>query len=46
MSKGIDRMIAYRTMRAVEGEQKPPRTRWQRWQAWVNRWADRLTGVR
>lgn len=43
----IDRVIAYRTMRAVEegrlarpGE-KP--TRWQRWQAFVYRISDKLT---
>lgn len=44
----IDRMMAYRTMRAVEkqSEQPPPKTRWQRWQAFVFRIADRVNGVR
>lgn len=54
MSKGIDRTIAYRTMRAVELQRHenawtpPPRppTTWERWKAAVTRLADRLTGVR
>lgn len=49
---GIDRAIAYRNMRAnqerlrlareARGEDTTPRTRWERWQAFLNRLADRL----
>lgn len=54
MSNGVDRLIAYRTMRAVQEqahqagvEAEKVRRRpslWQRWQAGVYRWADRLLG--
>jgi hypothetical protein len=41
MSKAIDRLIAIRTMQAVESQvdpdpQRPP-TRWERWKAAVRR---------
>ena len=51
MTKGVDRLIAYKTMRAVQDQAerdrarggKPP-TRWQRWQDAVTRFVDKLLG--
>jgi hypothetical protein len=48
MMSGIDRAMAYRTMRAVEeanqqSNPRPPRRGlWARWRAWLDRTADRL----
>lgn len=53
MSKGVDRMMAYRTMRAVEKQrededtrEESEKSRWERWQAKVNRVGDKLLGSR
>ena len=55
MGDGVDKLMAYRTMRAVQGyaeggrvqaPEEPPRqpSLWQRWQAAVYRLSDRLLG--
>lgn len=46
MTKNTDRLIAYRTMRAVEGPLPEPVSRWQRWHTAVYRLADMLLGSR